>query len=310
MSKIKKQIVDEIQRGARKNYPRRRVILKAVDDTWFVDLINIPAYAKDNDQYKHILVIVDGLSKKGRAVGLKTKSSREVAAAFQKIFERGIVPKNINSDMGTEFKMHAAKLFRQYNVNHYVTYSRIHSSLAERWIRTLMGSLWKKFHMRASHRWIDILNTTVKEYNQKIHRTIGMAPDSVTKKHETYLLKKIYETDIVKPRPKPKFKVGDTVRISRLKHIFEKKYYGNWSTELFKIIEVRKTLPPTYKIEDSHGQKILGGFYEQELQKTKHDDVYLVEKVLKYSKSKKKAFVRWLGFKNKFDSWINTEEII
>jgi hypothetical protein len=43
-----------------------------------------------------------------------------------------------------------------------------------------------------------------------------------------------------------------------------------------------------------NGKDILGGFYEMELKKVKHPDVYLVEKVLK--KKRKKLYVKWLGF--------------
>jgi hypothetical protein len=36
----------------------------------------------------------------------------------------------------------------------------------------------------------------------------------------------------------------------------------------------------TYLLKDVQGEDILGGFYEEELQKVKHSDIYLVEKVL------------------------------
>lgn len=81
---------------------------------------------------------------------------------------------------------------------------------------------------------------------------------------------------------KCKYKVGDYVRFSKYKGTFEKGYTPNWSTEIFKIRKIQKTSPITYLIEDTiRGQPILGAFYVQELQQTKHPDIYLVEKVIK-----------------------------
>ncbi|KAF0750236.1 Chromo domain-containing protein [Aphis craccivora] len=50
---------------------------------------------------------------------------------------------------------------------------------------------------------------------------------------------------------KIKFKVDDNVRISTQKGVFTKGYLPNWSTEIFEIIKINKTLPPSlisYKI--------------------------------------------------------------
>ena len=54
------------------------------------------------------------------------------------------------------------------------------------------------------------------------------------------------------------FKVGDVVRISALKGIFEKGFTPNWSTEVFKVIEICPTCPVTYKLEDLKGNPLTG----------------------------------------------------
>jgi hypothetical protein len=56
-----------------------------------------------------------------------------------------------------------------------------------------------------------------------------------------------------------------------------------------------------------NGKDILGGFYEMKLQKVKHPDVYLVEKVLK--KKGKKLYVKWLGFDESHKTWIDENNI-
>jgi hypothetical protein len=55
------------------------------------------------------------------------------------------------------------------------------------------------------------------------------------------------------------------------------------------------------------GEDIKGKFYEQELQKIeKTDDVYKIEKILKTRKRNGRIeyFVKWLGYPEKFNSWV------
>ena len=65
----------------------------------------------------------------------------------------------------------------------------------------------------------------------------------------------------------PKFKVGDHVRVSKYKNIFGKGYTPNWSEKVFMIEKCKNTVPQTYVINDINGGKIIGTFYEEELQK-------------------------------------------
>ena len=44
----------------------------------------------------------------------------------------------------------------------------------------------------------------------------------------------------------PKFKIGDTVRISKYKNVFAKGYTTNWSQEVFVIKKVTNTVLWTY----------------------------------------------------------------
>ena len=65
--------------------------------------------------------------------------------------------------------------------------------------------------------------------------------------------------------PLPKFKAGDTVRISKYKSTFTKGYESNFTEEIFKITKVIRGDPTVYEIEDLEGELIIGKFYEEEL---------------------------------------------
>ncbi|XP_011684988.1 PREDICTED: uncharacterized protein LOC105448225 [Wasmannia auropunctata] len=116
-----------------------------------------------------------------------------------------------------------------------------------------------------------------------------MRPIDVTPAIANKLLAMVYNH--VKIAAPARFKVGDSVRVSKFKTIFDKGYTPNWTTEVFKIIKVQKTNPATYLLEDSRGKLIAGGFYEYELHRVANPDVYLVEKVLRNRGNE--IYVKW-----------------
>ena len=105
----------------------------------------------------------------------------------------------------------------------------------------------------------------------------------------------------------PKFKVGNRVRISKYKNIFAKGYKPNWSEEIFVIKKVKNTVPWTYVINFLNGEEITGTFYEKELQKTNQKE-FRIEKVIKRKGDKWK--VKWKGYDNLFNSWINKKDLV
>ena len=70
----------------------------------------------------------------------------------------------------------------------------------------------------------------------------------------------------------PKFKIGDHVRTSKYKNIFDKGYALNCSEEVFVIKKVKNTVSWTYIINDLHGEEIIGTFYKKELQRTNQQE--------------------------------------
>ena len=90
--------------------------------------------------------------------------------------------------------------------------------------------------------------------------------------------------------------------------MFDKGYTPNWTEEVFVVDKVLSTKPVTYEIVDSMGEEIEGTFYEKELQKAKQQ-TFRIEKVSRCDK-KKKALVKWKGYSDKFNSWINFKDLV
>ena len=141
----------------------------------------------------------------------------------------------------------------------------------------------------------DALDVIVGEHNNIYHKTIKMKPIDV--KNYSYA-EESNEED-------PKFKVADHVRISKYKNIFTKGY-ALIGVKRF-IREIKNTVPWTYVISDLNREKIVGSFYERELQKTNQKE-FRIEKILKTKGSK--LYVKWKGDKNSFNSWIDKKDPI
>lgn len=308
MSETRKGIIRELFKKARRNYPRMKVVIKGLWETLNVDLVDMQKYAKQNNGYKYILTCMDGFSKYAFAVPVKDKSGPVVTAALKSVLDQIKHPvKKLFTDEGKEFyNSDFQKLMKDRNITHYHTYSGIKNPLIERFNRTLRQLMNPELMIAGNSRWTDILDSLIDKYNHTRHRTIKMTPAEATDpSKEKEIWRKVYrKTKIVKKYDKPKFKVGDFVRVSTKKLFFEKGTTANYSLEIFRVAKVKLSNPRTYLLEDMDGKEIKGRFYEPEMQKTKYPHQYIVEKVIK--KTKNKYLVKYLGWEKNY--WIDKKD--
>ena len=182
----------------------------------------------------------------------------------------------------------------------YSTHNKGKSVIAERFIRTLKNKIYKYMISISKNVYIDKLDDIVKKYNNTYHTSIKTEPVDV--KDNIYIDFKKESND-----KNPKFKVGDHVRIPKYKNIFAKDYVPNWSEEIFIIKEVKNTVPWRYVINDLNDEEIIGTFYENELPDTSQKE-FRIEKVLK--KKDDKFYVKWKGYDNSSNSWIDKKDIV
>lgn len=308
----KEQLVNEIHKPARRNFERRSVVLKGIDDLWQADLADFQSLKTYNKGFSYVLVIIDTFSKFVWAVPVKSKTKSEITNAFKFVLINSLrKPVHLQTDNGSEFyNSNFLQLMKSSKINFYSTYSTKKASIVERVIRTLKNKLYKYFSMTGSYKWVgEPLNYVVTIYNNTKHRTTKFKPIDVNKLNEAFVLKNILASRNCKLRKyKNRFSVGDFVRISKYKSHFAKGYTPNWSTEVFVIKSINNTSPVTYYLEDLQKQPVLGSFYEQEISKTLCPDIYLIEKVLK--KKGNKLLVKWLGLSDCNNSWINKKALV
>ena len=141
-------------------------------------------------------------------------------------------------------------------------------------------------------------------YNRSYHRSIKMAPEKVTMSNEGRVWKTLYAKRLGAKRQRAKLKVGDRVRLNKKYRVFKKSYLPGWTEEVFLVARVMPGVVPTYEIHEWDGTPLTGTFYGEDLQKvTVQDDaLFRIEKIVK--RQGDKVLVRWKGWPDKYDSWI------
>ena len=270
-----------------------------------MDLMDMHNLKKYNDGYAWICLAVDVVSRMFYTVPVKSKSAEHVLEAMQVLFQ-DLNPTSVCTDRGTEWYNRLVRsFFRDRFINHYSTFSELKAALAERGIRTLKTRLWKFFTYNVTSRWREALPKITKNINESLNRMTGKAPIDMT-------------DDDVKPdnreRKKPKFEVGQCVRLSITRKTFKKGYDRNFTEEQFIISEVRANERPVhYKIKSLDGKEPIEGIiygHELVLSIDEPGGHFKIEKFLKkrLHNGTKQVLVKWLGYVN--PSWIDEKDVV
>ena len=302
-------LAEELHRSIKRKFKKRRVLVSGIDKIWTADLADMSAFSKENDGVEFLLLVIDTFSKYGWIIPLKNKAGKTMVEAFKSIFKEGRKPEKLWTDKGREFYNKDVKdLLKSYLIELYSTENEEKSSIVERWIRTMKDKIWKYFTDSRTQRYLDVLPDLLEDYNNTVHSSTEFTPVEVSKKkNELAVWRNLYPDRHKISRLTPKFSVGDEVRISKKKKVFEKGYTSRWTEEIFTIKEIRDTNPITYILEDLQGEEIKGTFYEPELQKSKQQ-IYRIEKVIEEENGR--SLVKWKGYSDKFNSWVNNEDLI
>jgi len=287
-----------LHKPLRKRFRRRKVFSKGIADLVQADLVDLSSIARYNDGYQYLLTAIDVFMKRAWAIPLKTKSSREVTSAFDRIL-RDVRFNMVQTDKGTKFKnAQFQTMLSKYKVHHYTSENDdLKASIVERFNRTLKGRMFRYFSKHQTRRYLDVIDDLIESYNNTRHRSIGMAPAQVSVDNKQLVRDRLYGSraeNEKRPKETFSFRVGDTVRIVMQRLPFAKKYAeGRWSRELFVVDRQIATKPVTYALVDLDGDSIKGTFYEPELQKVQKPDESTLFVVEKYFERDDEKMVRW-----------------
>lgn len=310
-----------------RKFKRQKVIAPYVDYQYDADVAYMDSFPDFNKGYKYFLLIIDLMSRFVWTVPLKSLKGVEVLQAFKHIFETNRKPLKLRTDKGVEFVNKKVKAYlEKENIQHFVTQNEVKANYAERAIKTIRGRLMKYLKSRKTKIWIDELENITKSYNNTKHRSINKTPSEVTRTDEYDIWEQNYSPkseDYYKSRIKSilktdnetfRYNIGDVVKISNLRRVFDKEYGSRWTIETFRIINRKiKQGIDIYYLKDELNELIEGSFYSNELQKVvvNEDEEYDIEKIIRKRKRNniKEILVKWVGLPSKFNSWISEESV-
>ena len=245
-------LADERHKPIIRKFSKRKVYSQFKDNIWGADLADMHSLSTKNKGIKYLLCAIDLYSKYAFVIPLKDKKGISIVNAFNKIIKQSDrKPNKIRVDQGGEFYNNVfEKWLSDNDINMYSTYNEGKSVVAERFIRTLKNKLYKHMTATGKNVYYDVLDDVVNKYNNTKHSSIKMKPIDVKINKRVYI-DEHNERD-------SRFKVGDRVRISRYN-----------SSEIFIVNKINDTVPYTYNLKDLNDEKIIGSFYNKELQKTK-----------------------------------------
>ena len=82
------KLADELHRPKRKHFPRRQVKSNGIDEIWSGDLVELRAFSRHSRGYKYLLTVIDVFSRYAWVMPLKTKTGKEITAAFSSILKK------------------------------------------------------------------------------------------------------------------------------------------------------------------------------------------------------------------------------
>lgn len=288
------------------------------------DLIDVRELAPHNDGVKYLLLIINLFSRRVWMYPLKNKSAVATRNALQ-IWINSLGGGQFQifaTDSGTEFRnVHVRNLLRQHNIAQQFKSGTSKASFAERANKSLQVLLYKYLTNSQSFRYIDKLAAIVNTYNNRPHRSLdNVTPHEADKpRSERWIsgvLRRLHEERRAKALKRPKFKVGDTVRIKILAKKISgdsRAYVPQFKGEYFTVVGVKTNMMvPMYKIrsQDS-GDIISDSFYGEELQRVT-GNVYKVERIIK-SRGRgrnRQHFVKWMFFGPQHNSWIRASDVV
>lgn len=307
---LNKQETYNLYKQVKRNFLRVPILVDHIDEQWQADLLDMSWISKENSNVKYLLTCIDTFSRYAWVRPLKNKNASSIINAFESIFEERR-PQKLQTDQGREFINSSFQhLLQSLNIQFFTsTDDIIKCAIVERFNRTLRTRIHRYLHSVNSLHYLNSLEDIVSGYNNSFHRTIQMAPSEVNKNNEAQVLSNIRKSHKkISSYPRP-YKKDQLVRITRAKGAFEKGSTSNFTEELFKIVKLKKTPQGyIYHLVDWNNEPITSIFYHYELQPVEAQSLYKIEKVLKSRKNRKTGkteyFVKWLGYPNTFNSWV------
>ena len=180
---------------------------------------------------------------------MKVKNAQTIKDSSENILIISKKPNSFETDLGKDFYNNIFEdLLNKNNIKLYSRNTYLGVVFAERFNKTIRDLLKRPVFEKGDAKWVDVLPTITKQYNNRVHTSTKLSPkDASLKKNEGFVNKNLMDK---RKKIKPKFQINDLVTVADLKKTFSKGDTTNWSYKLYKITEIINDTFPSYKIEN------------------------------------------------------------
>lgn len=215
-----------------------------------IDIMDMNMFKHENEE-RYALLVIDAFSKLGFVKPMFNKDSLSVLEALKQAFKIMGEPIEIYSDDDGAFKSEVKKYLDDLGILHKTTLT--HANIVERFIRSVKKGIGDRIHFTKG-KWTDMLNPTLKKYNNSIHSTTGMKPTEAHNDDNRVNVKTNIVLKQKRMRKYPKLSVGDEVKIytkGKGNYTSRKETNSRWSDRKYKIEKIEKdmTLQTYYVLE-------------------------------------------------------------
>lgn len=230
------------QRPIRK-FPRRKFDVGGYGMLMQCDL----AFMFSKNDYKYFLTVVDVFSQKIWAEPLKTKNTKEVQMAFEKIFLEVNAPiSKLESDQGTEF-VGLRAFFKKHNILFKLKYGKNKASWSEHAIYLIKKKMYMMLRAEIKDDWLEMLPHAVKALNERHLKSLGyISPIDIQSELDDVVVREAQKKTNINVYHQPNWKqqnenqanyeksnnplqVGQFVYLDKKEEIFNKSFHAQVS---------------------------------------------------------------------------------
>jgi len=228
------------------DYKEGHVVSTQEHELWNLDIFDLSKYAKANDGYKYLFVVIDVFTRIVDAVPMKTKSSEECTKAFASIRKNSGkgVPRAILLDQDSAMTKPESKFFKYCFDNEIAQDTNAlkdHKAMGiiDNYAKQLKSTLSRLFLQRKSLKWIDKLDDLIDVRNNMPNQALGgIKPVDVDEGDNDMIVRGINLDKKMDNKMTSDLSEGDLVRRNVLMSIANpKKTEPKWSEKVYKVLK-------------------------------------------------------------------------
>ena len=204
-----------------------------------IDIADFTASADVNDGFRYLFVAIDIFTKLCHAIPIKDKQPAESVRVMTEVLNVIGVPKVLYHDNeGSWNSGQFIRLLNKHSIKQIITSTP--PPFAERMVQTIKNMIHTRLEGMElkKEKWIDILPSVIKKYNNKTHSTTGMSPNTAKQGNNNIEVWLNIRNKADFNRKYPPLKTGSQVKTYIKPGSFKKGYESRWSKDVYRIMNI------------------------------------------------------------------------